>query len=175
MEFLDLSLFDSKLIKLNKKTDERGWFSRFYCNSELDNSNIQFRIEQINNSFSKESGTLRGIHFQQEPFQEAKIFSVIKGEIFFVLIDLRESSPTYLKWEGIVLNENSKNLIYSPKGFATGSLSLKNNSEMIYMVDQKYNPNAERGIKWNDKKFDIKWPTEISNVTVKDRNWPDYI
>lgn len=174
MIFEKNSIKDSYIINLNKINDERGFFSRLYCSKILKKKLGGFKIAQINNSFSKYKATLRGMHFQKSRSAEAKIIRCMKGSIQDVIIDLRKKSPTYKKTFSIILNEKNRTMLYVPRGVAHGFLTLEKNTEVIYLVDNYYNPKLESGLKYNDNEFNIKWKLNIKNISDKDQKWEDF-
>ena len=121
---------------------------------------------------SKKIGTLRGMHYQLVPKAEDKIVRCINGAIYDVIIDLRPDSNTFCKWYGIELSAENRKSLFVPKGFAHGNISLVDNAEIFYLVTEFYSSEHERGIRWDDPKFDIKWPIEPSEISEKDRNHP---
>jgi len=170
MKFTETHLKGSYVIDLEKLGDDRGFFARAFCKREYSELNLSSNICQINNSLSKRSGTLRGMHFQIAPKSEDKIVRCIKGAIYDVIIDLRPNSGTFGKWFGVELNEKNRKTLFVPKGFAHGNISLLDNSELIYLVTEYYSSEHERGIRWDDQFFGIKWPIEPVEISVKDRN-----
>jgi len=175
MEFKSTRLNDAYIIEQKIYTDERGFFSRLWCKNEFLENHIEFHPVQVNNGYSVSRGTIRGIHYQAKPYEEAKVLTCVKGKIFDVMIDLRPESNTYLQWQGIETSENEKNLIYIPKDFAHGYQTLSDEAEVIYFVDEFYTPGSEKGIRWNDPLFDVDWPIK-NNVIVsdKDQNWKNF-
>ncbi|MCX7999615.1 MAG: dTDP-4-dehydrorhamnose 3,5-epimerase [Leptospiraceae bacterium] len=174
MIFTETPLRGAYTIDLEKKGDERGFFARVFCVNEFENLGLDTKIIQINNSTSAKKGTLRGLHYQLAPFSETKIVRCIKGSIYDVILDLREDSPTFGKWFAAELTSENRKMMYVPKGFAHGFLTLTDDVEAFYMVTEFYNPKAERGIRWNDPKFKIEWPFEPLVLSEKDRNWQDF-
>lgn len=158
-------------IELERKTDDRGFFARSWDAKIFEEIGMNPNIVQCNISFSKKKGTLRGMHYQTHPFEESKLIRCTKGMIFDVIIDLRQESPTFKKWESFELTEKNHKMIYVPEGFAHGFQSLENNTEIFYQVSQFYTPNSEQGIRWDDSEFKIKWPLEISTISEKDASW----
>tara|TARA_Y200000002_G_C22344383_1_gene522293 strand:+ start:108 stop:632 length:525 start_codon:yes stop_codon:yes gene_type:complete len=152
--------------------DDRGSFSRIFCENILKKNNIKFKIKQINFANTKKRGTFRGFHYQVNPHSENKLVKCIKGSIFDVVIDLRKKSKTYKKLFKTKLYDKENKLLLIPRGCAHGYLSLNDNTEIIYFVDNVYNSSSERGIKYSDPDIKIKWPIKIKNVSVKDLNWP---
>ena len=171
MIFKKTKIKDCVEIDLDKKEDERGFFARFFCQDEFKKFNLNNKILQINTSLTKKAGTLRGLHYQKFPFQETKVVRCLKGSIYDVVVDLRKKSKTYLKYHAVTLNEVNRKMLYVPKGCAHGFLSLKNNSEVIYLVSNMYNPKSEAGLNYKDPKIKIKWPIKIKNITEKDDSW----
>ncbi|MCH8541394.1 MAG: dTDP-4-dehydrorhamnose 3,5-epimerase family protein [Opitutales bacterium] len=155
--------------------DERGSFSRLWCDHEFAKETFPFRPEQLNFVRSIQQGTIRGLHYQKAPYQIAKLISCLKGSIHNIFLDLRPESPTYLQWEGITLTGPDPRMLLVPEGFANGYQTLEENSEVFYMINACHNPSAETGIRWNDPRFGFKWK-EIPGRTIseKDENWPDF-
>ena len=172
MKFSETILQGAYLIKLEKREDERGFFARAFCINEFKSFNLDTSILQVNNSFSRFAGTLRGMHYQLPPCAEDKIVRCIKGAIYDVIIDLRPDSPAFGKWFGIELNDENRFTLYVPKGFAHGNISLCDNTELLYYVTEYYSPQAERGIRWDDPYFGIEWPVQPVEISEKDSNHP---
>jgi len=174
MIFIETNLLDAYIIEIEKREDERGFFARAWCKKEFEGHGINSDWVQANLGFSKKRGTLRGLHYQIVPYQEAKLMRCIKGAIFDVIIDVRPESPTYKRWLGVELTADNHKMLYIPAGFAHGYLSLVDNIETFYQVSQFYTPGAEQGIRWNDPAFGIEWPLEAQVISDKDKSWPDY-
>ncbi len=155
-----------------KKQDQRGYFQRLFCKKEFLNTPINNQIVNINNSFSKKSGTTRGIHYQVSPYQETKIIKCISGSLVNIIIDLRKNSKNYLKSILIKLDNQKNYMTYIPKGFGNGIQTLSANTEIIYFTSNYYNPNKERGLNLLDPKLKIKLPLKPTVITVKDKSWP---
>lgn len=151
--------------------DNRGFFMETYSYREFEKAGIKEKFVQDNHSKSVK-GVLRGLHFQIKPFAQSKLVRCIKGEIFDVAVDIRPDSPTFRKWFAIVLSEENKKMIYIPKGFAHGFVTLSDVAEVEYKVDSFYSPEHERGIIWNDPEIAIKWPVEVPILSSKDMNFP---
>ncbi|MDX1959905.1 MAG: dTDP-4-dehydrorhamnose 3,5-epimerase family protein [Leptospiraceae bacterium] len=163
-EFIDnVFTFKSNLIE-----DNRGWFNRLYCSEELNSIGIKDPIQQINHSYTKEKGTIRGMHFQEPPYSEVKILRCLKGSIFDVIIDLRKGSKTFLQSFKVKLSEDSYSSIVIPKGFAHGFQALEDNVEMIYFHTELYSKESEGGILYNDPFLNISWPLPVVNVSERD-------
>jgi len=151
--------------------DERGFFMESFKESEFIKNGINAKFVQDNYSHSTK-GILRGLHYQKDPKAQAKLVTVIRGEIFDVAVDIRKNSPTYGKWIGETLSEENHRLLYVPQGFAHGFLVLSDEVDVIYKVNNEYSPENDRGILWNDPDVDIKWPLEETLVSDKDKKQP---
>ena len=172
MIFHETDLADARLIAMEIRGDERGFFSRAWCRIEFEEAGLSTRIEQANMSGSVRRGTLRGLHFQLDPAAEVKIVRCIRGTIFDVIVDLRADSPTFMQWQGFELSARNRRVLYVPEGFAHGFQSLTDDAELFYMVSALYTPERERGLRWDDPRLGISWPLEPTVMSDKDRNWP---
>ena len=146
------------IIEPELKIDERGFFARAWCADEFKEHGLNPKLVQANIAFNKSKGTLRGMHYQKEPYWEVKLVRCTRGAIYDVILDLRPDSETYQKWLGIELNEVNHTMLYIPEGFAHGYLTLEDNTEVFYQVSEFYHPEHEAGIRWNDPVFGIEWP-----------------
>lgn len=162
------------IIELEPRTDDRGFFVRNFCKKELAGVGIDFDLVQINRSFTKKAGTIRGLHFQKFPRQEGKIFQCLRGAVFSVAIDLREDSKTYGEWVSEELTEENKKMLLIPKGFASGIQTLADNCEIQYFVSEYYSGEYESGICFDDSAFNIKWPVKNPTLSEKDKSWPPF-
>lgn len=174
MIFIKTPLQDAFLIELEKRGDDRGFFARFFCHNEFSQQGLADRFVQINNSLSAKKGTLRGMHYQQGNSAEVKVVRCIRGSLWDCILDLRPNSPTYLKWYGAELSAENRLMMYVPQGFAHAIYTLENDTEALYLVNQFYNLKDERGIRWNDPKFQIAWPGAPVEISEKDTSWPDF-
>jgi len=174
VQLTSLPLKDSFLIELKPHGDDRGFFARLFCKEVFAELGLDPHITQINNSFSAPKGTLRGLHYQLAPYAETKIVRCIQGSFYDVIVDLRPDSPTYKQSYGAVLSAANRRMMYVPKGFAHGFLTLEENSEVIYFVTQAYNKEHERGIRWDDPFFNIEWPESPQIISERDRQHPDF-
>ena len=174
MIFTETKLKGAWIIEIKKLEDDRGFFGRSWCQHEFEDHGLNGKICQMNTSLTLKKGTIRGMHFQADPYQETKFIRCTRGRIYDVIVDLRPKSPTYLQWIGNELNADNYRMVYVPENFAHGFVSLEDNSEVYYPVTQFYTPGAERGIRWNDPALNIKWPVEIQIVSDKDAGHPDY-
>jgi dTDP-4-dehydrorhamnose 3,5-epimerase len=174
MHFHESPLPGAYLIELDKKGDDRGFFARVYCQHEFAERGLVTEFVQVNNSLSADRGTLRGMHYQIEPHSECKVVRCIRGALWDCIIDLRSDSPTFGHWYGEQLSAENRRMMYVPKGFAHGFITLTDDVEAFYFVDAFYAPRAERGIRWNDPCFGIKWPMDPIVMSDKDQAWPDF-
>jgi dTDP-4-dehydrorhamnose 3,5-epimerase len=169
MKISPLEIPDIVAIQHEVFEDERGYFYESFNLKKFQKLlNNNYTFVQDNHSKSSK-GVLRGLHFQIKPFEQGKLISVIKGEIFDVAVDIRKKSPTFGKWVSQILSENNKIKLWIPPGFAHGFLSLKNNSQVVYKTTEFYNPSSERSILWNDPDLKIKWP-KLKKVTLSEKD-----
>ena len=174
MKFHDTPLADAKLIELEKRGDERGFFARAFCKKEFAEAGLPTEFVQVNNSDSAEAGTLRGMHYQLGEDAETKLVRCIKGSLWDCIIDLRPDSPTFKKWYGVKLSADNRRMLAVPRGFAHGFITLEPGTEAFYFVDNYYAPDAERGIRHDDPEFGIQWPREPAVQSDKDKSWRDF-
>jgi dTDP-4-dehydrorhamnose 3,5-epimerase len=174
MRFTPTPLSGSYLIDLDKREDERGFFARFFCEREFGEAGLETRFVQINNSLSRDRGTLRGMHYQLEPSAEVKVVSALCGAFWDTILDLRPGSPTFGKSFGSALTAENRRMMYVPRGFAHGFLTLEPDTEALYLVSAFYDPGRERGVRWNDPRFSIAWPEKPLVISDKDANQRDF-
>jgi dTDP-4-dehydrorhamnose 3,5-epimerase len=175
MKFKESSIAGAFIVDVKKIEDARGYFGRAFCRKEFESHGIDFDIQQANIGFSQSRGTLRGLHFQVFPHEEAKLVRCAAGALFDVILDLRSQSPTFEKWAGVELSSANGRMVYVPKGCAHGYLTLVDNTQIYYLVNEFYHQAAECGIRWDDPAFDIDWPyKEGLVISQKDQNWPDW-
>jgi dTDP-4-dehydrorhamnose 3,5-epimerase len=174
MLFTPTPLSGAYLVDLQRKGDERGFFARLFCEDEFNARALVGHFRQVNNSSSAEKGTLRGMHYQLAPKAETKLVRCIRGSLFDVIIDLRVGSQTFGKSFGAELSAENRRMMYVPKGFAHGFLTLADETETIYFVDEFYAPEHERIVRYNDPKFGIRWPMAPAVMSDKDKIAPDF-
>jgi len=172
MIFTETKLKGAFIAEIKKIGDDRGFFGRSWCANECKDVGINPAIAQMNTSFSKHKGTLRGMHFQRAPHEETKFIRCTRGAIFDVMIDLRPDSPTFKQWFGVELTEENYTMAYIPEKFAHGFITLCDNSEVSYLVSQFYAPESEGGCRWDDPEFGIEWPAELTVISDKDNAQP---
>lgn len=174
MIFHPTPLRGAAVIEPERRGDERGWFSRLFCEKEMRQAGLQERFVQMNNSSSADAGTLRGLHYQLPPSAEAKTVRCIRGAFWDVIVDLRPDSETYRQWYGLELSPDNGLALYVPQGFAHGFITLKADSEALYLSSAFYDPDCERGLRWDDPAIGIQWPIAPETVSAKDAGWPDF-
>jgi dTDP-4-dehydrorhamnose 3,5-epimerase len=153
--------------------DERGFFARTWDTEEFDRRGLTGRLVQCSISFNRRRGTLRGMHYQAAPHEEAKLVRCTSGSIFDVAVDLRAESPTYCRWFGTELSAENRLALYVPEGCAHGFLTLTDGAEVAYQISEFHSPDAARGLRWNDPAIEIEWPGEVVVVNERDRSYPD--
>ena len=166
----DLGIKGVKVITLDPKIDERGFFSRNYDVNIAKELGFHRDWVQENFSYSKNKGTLRGLHFQENPFTETKLVRLVTGSVFDVFVDIRKESSTFGKWGSYLLTSEKQEWIYLPRGIAHGMITLEDNMRMLYKVDNCFNPEADSAIKWDDPYLNIKWPIKPTIISKKDQN-----
>ncbi len=163
------------LVELEKHTDDRGFFARTWCQQEFNSQNLNTNLAQCSISFNTKKGTLRGMHYQAEPFPETKVVRCTMGSIYDVVLDLRKDSPTYTQWLSIELTQENRLMLYIPPGFAHGFQTLSNDAEVFYQISNFYKPEFSRGVRWNDPAFGIRWISPPSVISRQDNEYPDFI
>ena len=174
MKFIETPLNGAYTIELEKRGDDRGFFARFFCTAEFSAQGLNDSFVQINNSLTGKKGTLRGMHYQLMPSAEVKVVRCIKGSLYDVILDLRPASPTFGQWFGETLSADNRTMMYCPRGFAHGFITLEDDTEAFYLVSDAYAPELERGIRFDDPEFNIEWPMQPLEISEKDASWPDF-
>ncbi len=171
-EFIKLNISDLILVKPKVFGDKRGFFMEIYKKSDFVKNGIDLDFNQDNQSKST-FGVLRGLHYQEGQKAQAKLVRCVKGKIFDVAVDIRKDSPTFGKWVGEILTEENKNMLFIPKGFAHGFVTLSDEAEIVYKVAGEYAPEAERGLRWNDSDINIDWGIDFEPIlSEKDLTQP---
>ena len=163
------------LIELEEIEDSRGFFARAWCKEEFKENGLNSTLEQCNFAFNRKRGTLRGLHYQAKPFEEAKLIRCIKGAIFDVVVDIRPNSATYKQHQAFNLIDTNRHALYIPEGCAHGYQTLEDNSEVFYQMSRSYAPEYAKGLRWNDPAFSIDWPIKNPIILERDGNYPDFI
>ena len=175
MIFTKLSITGAFLIEQDVKPDDRGSFARQFCKNELDAAGIAFDIKQCNTSKNIHAGTLRGMHYQKEPYPEIKMVSCLSGSMFDVIVDLRKDSPSYMKWCAATLSGLDGKAIYIPAGVAHGFQTLEDNTTVYYQLGEFFMPEFYSGVRWNDPAFGIEWPQcERRIINERDNSYADW-
>ncbi|MFZ0737786.1 MAG: dTDP-4-dehydrorhamnose 3,5-epimerase [Candidatus Acidiferrales bacterium] len=172
MIFRETKLKGAFVIELEKKTDERGYFARTYCEHEFAGHGLNAHFVQCNVSFNKRKGTLRGMHYQAEPYAEAKLVRCTRGSLFDAIIDLRPESPTCRQHVSEILSADNGKMLFIPEGFAHGFQTLEDDTEVFYQMSQFYHPEVARGVRWNDPAFQIAWPPADRIIIQRDQEYP---
>lgn len=172
MKFTETKLKGAYIIELEEKPDHRGFFARTFCAKEFEDHGLKPVVAQCNLSYNHKKGTMRGMHYQVSPAAETKLVRCTRGSIYDVIIDMRPESSTYLSHVGVELSQDNRRALYVPEMFAHGYQALTDGAEVIYQVGEFYTPGYERGLRYNDPFFNIQWPTEVTEISEKDANWP---
>ena len=160
------------MVDLEPHADERGFFARSYCAAEFAAQGLGPELRQCSVSYNTRKGTLRGMHYQGAPHEEHKLVRCTAGAIFDVIVDIRESSPTYRRWFGTELTGANRRSLFIPPGFAHGFVSLTDNAEVYYMISVAHAPEVSRGFRWNDPAFAIEWPLMPTVISPRDASYP---
>jgi dTDP-4-dehydrorhamnose 3,5-epimerase len=174
MIFQQTPLAGAFVIDLEPQTDERGFFARSFCEREFAAHGLAIRYPQANTSFNRSAGTLRGMHWQVAPHAEAKLVRCTAGHIYDVIVDMRRGSPTCLGWFGVELSARNRTALYVPEGFAHGFLTLEAEAEVAYLMSESYAPGAARGMRFDDPRVGIVWPSRPVVVSPKDLAYPEF-
>lgn len=160
------------LYRVDRKpiTDQRGFFSRFFCAEDFEKVGLTRSVTQINYTLTKKNGAIRGMHFQNPPHTETKVVSCIQGKVFDVAVDIRKDSPTYLQWHAEILSEENQQSLYIPDGFAHGFQTLAENCQLFYIHSEFYVPEAEGALNVMDPKLAIQWPQLVTEISDRDKN-----
>jgi dTDP-4-dehydrorhamnose 3,5-epimerase len=173
--FTETPLVGAFLIDLEPVADERGFFARSFCRREFTAHGLNPDIAQCNISLNRRRGTLRGMHWQAAPHQEAKLIRCTHGAIHDVIIDLRPGSPTFAAHIAATLTAADRRMLYVPEGFAHGFVTLEDDTEVFYQMSEFYAPECSHGVRYDDPAFAISWPIEILVVSDRDRSYPDWV
>ncbi len=174
MIFQKTKLEGAWIVDLNRLEDERGFFARSFCQREFAEHGMNPHIAQCNVSYNRRKHTLRGMHLQIHPFQEAKLVQCTQGAIYDVIVDLRQDSSTFGEHVGIILSASEYRMLYIPEGFAHGFLTLQDDTNVFYLMSEFYAPESARGFRWNDPAFGIIWPADAEVISERDARYPDF-
>lgn len=171
MKFISTKLKGAFIIELDKFQDNRGFFANAWDKKKFEEEGLSTELTECNIAFNKKKGTVRGFHYQAEPFEGTKLIRCTKGKVLDITLDLRPNSNTYKEWISIELTNDNYKLNYVPKGCAHGYQTLEDNSEVLYLMSQEYMPKYERGVRYSDPAFKISWPLDVSVISEKDLSW----
>ena len=172
VKFMETLLSGTFVIEPEPITDTRGFFARTFCRREFEQHGLVGDMAQCNLSFNAKRATLRGLHYQIEPYAEVKLVRCTMGAIYDVIVDLRPGSVTYKRWISVELSAVNRHMLYIPKGCAHGFQTLVDDTEVFYQMSEFYHPECARGALWNDAAFDINWPITEIIISDKDRSYP---
>jgi dTDP-4-dehydrorhamnose 3,5-epimerase len=170
VEIRSLAIADVKLVITQLHRDERGFFSETYNRRRMTAAGVPAEFVQDNHALSVNAGTLRGLHFQVPPHAQGKLVRVTRGAAFDVAVDIRVRSPTFGQHVSVVLSAENWKQIWIPPGFAHGYCTLEPNTEVIYKVTEYYDPDSDRGLRWDDASLGIQWPVDRAGITISDKD-----
>jgi dTDP-4-dehydrorhamnose 3,5-epimerase len=173
--FTETALKGAFLIEPERREDERGFFARTWCQREFASHGLHTQWVQCNISFNRQKGTLRGLHYQRPPCEEAKLIRCTRGAMYDVIIDLRTESSTFTHWVAVELTADNRRMLYIPEGFAHGFQTLTGETEVFYQMSQFYAPEYASGVRWDDPAFNIAWPADERTISERDRSYPDFL
>ena len=175
MILIETKLKGAFIIEPEKLEDERGFFARTWCRREFAAHGLNPELTQCSISFNRRHGTLRGMHYQTDPYDETKLVRCTRGSIYDVIIDLRPGSPTFAQWVAIELNADNLRMLYIPEKFANGFQTLEDNTEIFYQISEFHAPEYARGVRWNDPALSIWWPPAERIISERDQKYPDFL
>jgi dTDP-4-dehydrorhamnose 3,5-epimerase len=173
VRFIETKVAGAFLIEPEPIADERGFFARTWCQDEFQAHGLAWGLAQCSVSYSHRKGTLRGLHYQAAPYQEAKLVRCTRGAIWDVAVDLRPGSATHLAWHGTELTADNHAMLYIPQGCAHGQLTLSDDTEVCYQMSAPFAATATRGVRFDDPVLGIRWPGAVLVINQRDRSWPD--
>lgn len=174
MRFLETTLAGAYVVEPEPVEDERGFFARNFCRDEFASRGLRPEVAQTSTSYNRLRGTLRGMHYQTDPFPEAKLVRCVAGAIYDVILDLRPESQTFGRWFGVELSASNRLALYVPEHFAHGFQTLEDHAEVFYQISEFHHPECARGVRWNDPAFRVEWPLEVACISARDRDYPDF-
>jgi dTDP-4-dehydrorhamnose 3,5-epimerase len=176
VRFIETPLPGAWIIELDLLVDERGWFARTFDAEEFRARNMNPDVVECSLSFNSRRDTLRGLHYQAEPYGESKLVRCIRGAIFDVAVDLRADGHTYCRWHGVELSADNRRAFYIPAGVAHGYQTLTDDVEVLYQMGNPYTPEAARGVRFDDPAFGIRWPEPRGQriLSERDASYPDF-
>ncbi len=175
MIFIETKLAGAFVIEPERKEDERGFFARSWCPHEFAAHGLNPRWAQCSISFNTKKGTLRGMHYQRAPHEEAKLVRCTRGAVYDVIVDLRPHSATFRQWIAAELTAENHRMMYVPEGFAHGLQTLQDSTEVFYQISEFYHPESACGVRWNDPMVGIEWPQDKRTISLRDQQLPDFV
>jgi dTDP-4-dehydrorhamnose 3,5-epimerase len=172
LKFIETPLAGLYVVEIEPVIDDRGFFARSFCARDFRAHGLEPTLVQCNISFNNKAGTLRGLHFQAPPHEEAKLVRCTRGAIYDVAVDIRPNSHTHLKWYAAELTSENGRMLFIPQGFAHGFQTLVDKSEIFYLMSEFYQPESGRGLRWDDPILGINWPIADLIISEKDRTYP---
>ncbi len=169
MIFTETKLQGAFIIEPKRLEDERGFFARTFCQKEFAAHGLNGNWVQCNISYNEKTGTLRGMHYQVPPYEEAKLVRCTRGSIYDALVDLRPNSPTFKQWVAVELTAENRKMLYIPEGFAHGFQTLLDNTEVFYQMSEFYHPESARGLRWDNPEINIEWPMQ-TNIIISSKD-----
>lgn len=174
MRFSETAIPGAYLVEIEALADERGFFARSWCRDEFTRHGLNAKLVQCDISYNKKRGTLRGMHYQTEPFTEAKLVRCTMGAIYDVILDMRHDSSAFGRWAAFELSAANRRMLYIPEGVAHGFQTLEDGSEVFYQMSEDYHPECARGVRWDDPAFAIEWPLAEPVMSRRDRGYDDF-
>jgi dTDP-4-dehydrorhamnose 3,5-epimerase len=174
MIFTETQLKGAFIIELERFEDERGFFALSWSERVFAERGLDAKLLECNVSFNRKKGTLRGMHYQQAPYGQAKLVRCTMGALYDIIIDLRPASPTLKQWVGVELTAANRLMLYVPEGFAHGFQTLADDTEILYQMSSMYVPESAHGVRWNDPAFNIEWPNAVTMISERDRLYQDF-
>ena len=174
MQFEPLGVAGAALVRIEPLPDPRGFFARTFCAREFAAAGLATAVAQSSVSYNERAGTVRGMHFQWPPSQEAKLVRCLRGRLYDVLLDLRPQSPSYLRHVAVSLDEDNRDAVFIPPGIAHGFQTLSDRTEVLYQMSDYFVPDISTGFRWNDPAFGIAWPMPVSAMSERDANCDDF-
>jgi dTDP-4-dehydrorhamnose 3,5-epimerase len=175
MKFVETRLTDAFIVDPERFEDERGYFARNWSQREFEAAGLETSFVECNVSFNRRTGTLRGMHYQEAPYEQVKLVRCTRGAIYDVIVDLRPASATFKQWLGVELTAANGRILYVPASFAHGFQTLADDTEVSYQMSSYFEPASGRGVRWNDPAFAIEWPETDQRIIIsRDREYPDF-
>ena len=172
MIFTKTAIKDAYIVDIEPIGDERGAFARTFCAEAFAAAGLAAEFPQCSTSFNRRRGTLRGLHFQRAPHEEAKLMRCTAGRVFDVIADLRRDSPSFGQWVGVELDAQSQRMVFAPAGCAHGFQTLDDGAELFYQISTPHAPHAAQGIRWDDPALGIDWPLADPILSLRDAALP---